>query len=55
MLNQLVVDSKGICKLVDVVRSLFKKIDYLYPIVAPAGASKKEPKQAPSIGIRHVL
>src|SRR3712207_7809040 len=30
MLYQLVVDTKNICKLVDVVRSLFEKIDYLY-------------------------
>jgi hypothetical protein len=32
MLHQLVVDPKGIGKLVDVVRSLFEKIDYPYSI-----------------------
>ena len=50
MLHQLVINSKRIGELVDVVRPLRKKVNYPDPILAPSGASKKEPKQALSTG-----
>jgi hypothetical protein len=55
MLHQLVINSKCIGELVGVVGPLLKKINYPDPILAPSGASKKEPKQALSIWVRHLL